>query len=62
MDVTSELMKSTLIGKEVYLRVMGGSMKQLVNNNKKEIKQYTKLDLEEIEKVTYLYEFDRAVQ
>jgi predicted alpha/beta-fold hydrolase len=55
-------MKSTLIGKEVYLRVMGGSMKQLVNNNKKEIKQYTKLDLEEIEKVTYLYEFDRAVQ
>lgn len=55
-------MQSSLIGKQVYLRVMGSSMKQLVVNNEKEIKQHTNLDLDEISKVTYLFEFDRAVQ
>lgn len=37
-------------------------MKQLIRNNEKEIKKHTNLDLEAIQNVTYLHEFDREVQ
>ena len=56
------MLESSLIGKEVYLRVMGTAMKDLIERHKKELEQYSDLDLEAIKKVTYLYEFDRAVQ
>ncbi|KAJ3498226.1 hypothetical protein NLG97_g1284 [Lecanicillium saksenae] len=62
LDCTSKLMQSTFIGREVYLRVMGTSMKQLIATHETEIKQYTKLDLEAISNVTYLHDFDREVQ
>ncbi|KAJ4147980.1 hypothetical protein LMH87_002471 [Akanthomyces muscarius] len=62
LDCTSKLMQSTLIGRELYLRVMGSSMKQLIANHKKELTEHTNLDLEAIQKVTYLHDFDREVQ
>ncbi|KAJ6783781.1 hypothetical protein PWT90_04384 [Aphanocladium album] len=62
LDCTTKLMQSTLIGRELYLRVMGSSMKQLIATHKTEIKKYTTIDPDAVAKVTYLYEFDRAVQ
>lgn len=37
-------------------------MKALIANHKKELEQYTDLDMQAIENVTYLHEFDREVQ
>ncbi len=37
-------------------------MKQLIANHKKELTEHTNLDLEAIQKVTYLHDFDREVQ
>lgn len=37
-------------------------MKRLINAHKKTLLGHTKLDFEKIDRVTYLYEFDRAVQ
>lgn len=38
------------------------SMRQLARNNQKAIESYTPLDYEHLQSITYLYEFDRAVQ
>ncbi|EJP68519.1 hypothetical protein MY5147_002777 [Beauveria neobassiana] len=62
LDCASKLMQSTFIGRELYLRVMGSSMKQLIANHKEEIKKHTNLDLEAIKRITYLHDFDREVQ
>ena len=37
-------------------------MKQLIETHKTELAKFTNLDLESMQKVTYLNEFDRAVQ
>lgn len=37
-------------------------MKELVATHKKEIEEFTNVDLAAVENVTYLYEFDRQVQ
>ncbi|KAK5993422.1 Monoacylglycerol lipase [Cladobotryum mycophilum] len=62
LEVSSKVLGNSLIGKEVYLRAMGMSMKQLVETHRKELKQFTNLDLDSIDKITYLFEFDREVQ
>lgn len=38
------------------------SMKQLINGHREAMEKYTKLDLERLNNVTYLDEFDREVQ
>ncbi|GAW25415.1 putative alpha beta fold family [Rosellinia necatrix] len=38
------------------------SLRTLVNNHKEEIAKYSEVSLEELAKVKYLYEFDRAYQ
>lgn len=37
-------------------------MKQLAAAHKKELQEYTDLDVEAIQKVTYLHDYDREVQ
>lgn len=37
-------------------------MKQLINGHKEEVQKHTNLDLERLQNVTYLWEFDREVQ
>jgi uncharacterized protein len=37
-------------------------MKRLINKHKEAVLKWTKLDFEAIQKVKYLYEFDREVQ
>lgn len=44
------------------LTVLLVAMKNLVSTHKEALKKYTDLDLPSLEKVTYLYDFDREVQ
>lgn len=37
-------------------------MKKLILRHKESVSKFTNLDFEAIDKVTYLFEFDRAVQ
>ncbi|QLI65538.1 uncharacterized protein G6M90_00g003590 [Metarhizium brunneum] len=62
LEISSKMLQNRFIGKEVYLRVMGFAMKNLVSTHKEALKKYTDLDLPSLEKVTYLYDFDREVQ
>lgn len=87
LEVANICLQNSLLGKEVYQRVMGSAcrevrgdffwthscltnvlcclanMKKLITRHKDSISKYTQaLDFEAISKVTYLYEFDRAVQ
>ena len=45
LEVSSKMLQGTLLGREVYLRVLGGSMKKLVALHKDELEKYTKLDV-----------------
>ena len=38
------------------------SMKSLIQTHKKEIDDFTNIDVEAVMKTTYLYEFDREIQ
>ncbi|KAH8908868.1 AB-hydrolase YheT [Coniochaeta sp. PMI_546] len=62
LEVSSKALLRTLLGKEVYQRVMGTNMNKLINSHKESILKHTNLDWDHINNVTYLYEFDRAVQ
>ncbi|KAK4219699.1 Alpha/Beta hydrolase protein [Rhypophila decipiens] len=62
LDVTNKALQRTFLGKEVYQRVMGSNMKKLINCHKESLVGKTKLDFDAIDRLTYLYEFDRAVQ
>ncbi|KAK3325755.1 Alpha/Beta hydrolase protein [Apodospora peruviana] len=62
LDVTNKALQRSLLGKHVYQRVMGTNMKKLTAYHKESFMKYTNLDLGKIERLTYLYEFDREVQ
>ncbi|KAL2760778.1 hypothetical protein ACRALDRAFT_2039341 [Sodiomyces alcalophilus JCM 7366] len=62
LEAACKSLKRTFLGNEVYQRVMGTSMKQLVLGHKDSLSKYTQLNFNRIENVTYLYEFDREVQ
>ncbi|KJZ75012.1 hypothetical protein HIM_05498 [Hirsutella minnesotensis 3608] len=61
LDISSKILQGTFMGKEVYLRTMGGTMREMALSHKKELELYSNLDIPAIEKSTYLYDFDRAV-
>ncbi|KAI0157807.1 carboxylesterase-like protein [Xylariaceae sp. FL1272] len=62
LEVGSKVLKSTWIGHEIYQKALGSSLRQLANNHKEEIEKYTNVDMSELFRVKYLYEFDRAYQ
>ncbi|KAK0383814.1 hypothetical protein NLU13_9725 [Sarocladium strictum] len=62
LDVSSKTLQSTLIGREVYLRVMGSSMRELADLHTEPLTKYTSIDMEYLKTCTYLHEFDAAVQ
>jgi predicted alpha/beta-fold hydrolase len=62
LELSSKLLQNSFVGREVYLRVMGTALKTLVRTHKKELEEYSTLDLEAIDRTTYLTEFDREVQ
>ncbi|KEY71582.1 hypothetical protein S7711_06043 [Stachybotrys chartarum IBT 7711] len=62
LEVSSKMLMNSFIGREVYLRIMGTALKELVKTHERELEMFSNLDLDAISKVTYLNEFDRAVQ
>ncbi|SPQ21951.1 89b5dc8d-18be-4aca-8569-8b15292d1f69 [Thermothielavioides terrestris] len=62
LEVSNKALQRTLLGKQVYSRVMGSNMKKLINMHKDTVLKHTNLDFDRIQKVTYLHEFDREVQ
>ncbi|TQN74660.1 putative esterase [Colletotrichum shisoi] len=62
LEVANKALKRNFLGREVYQRVMGTSMKQLIADHKEEVQKHANLDLERIQNLTYLWEFDREVQ
>jgi uncharacterized protein len=62
LEVSSIALQNTYLGREVYLRVMGGNMKRLLEKHTAQIAKNSKVNLEEAMKVKYLHEFDRVVQ
>lgn len=62
LEVSSLALQRTYIGRELYSKTMGTSMRKLFDIHRDEIIKNTALDIERIEKVKYLHEFDREVQ
>ncbi|GAO19775.1 hypothetical protein UVI_02044210 [Ustilaginoidea virens] len=66
LEVSSKILQNRLIGREVYLRIMGmhpvAALRGLVETQKDALLKYSNLDLPSIAKVKYLHEFDREVQ
>ena len=62
LDLGSAALKRSLIGHELYLRVMGTNMKGLFNQHRDQILKNPKINAAAVEKAVYLYEFDREVQ
>ncbi|KAJ5699639.1 hypothetical protein N7536_002652 [Penicillium majusculum] len=62
LDIGSLMLQSTWIGKEVYSRTMGTSMKKLFEAHVDQVSTNPRIDVDAIRKITYLHEFDRALQ
>ncbi|KAI0598039.1 Alpha/Beta hydrolase protein [Biscogniauxia sp. FL1348] len=63
LEVSNKMLETTYIGREVYLRTLGNSLRTLALRHRAEIEKYNAdIDLAEIFRVRYLYEFDRAYQ
>lgn len=62
LEISNKALQRTLLGKEIYQRVMGTNMRNLITLHKESILKHTQLDWDRIQNVKYLYEFDREVQ
>ncbi|KAK4127932.1 AB-hydrolase YheT [Parathielavia appendiculata] len=62
LEVANKALQRTLLGKQVYSRVMGTNMKKLINLHKDAVLTHTNLNFDQIQNVTFLHEFDREVQ
>ncbi|KAI2791794.1 hypothetical protein POX_c04673 [Penicillium oxalicum] len=62
LDVSSVNLVSSWLGKEVYSKTMGSSMKRLFEAHVDQVSKNPRIDVEAIRKTTYLHEFDRAIQ
>lgn len=62
LEVSSLALQRTYIGLNLYSKTMGTSMRKLFDLHRDEIVKNTALDISRIEKVKYLFEFDREVQ
>lgn len=62
LDISSADLQRTFMGLNVYSKTMGMNMKRLFEEHVDEISKNPRIDVEEVRRVTYLHEFDRAVQ
>ncbi|KKK21736.1 hypothetical protein ARAM_005692 [Aspergillus rambellii] len=62
LEISSMALQSSFMGLQVYSRVMGISMKKLFEQHSEEISKHPRVDAEAIRSITYLHEFDRALQ
>jgi uncharacterized protein len=62
LEVSSLALQRTFLGLHVYSRAMGTNMKKLFETHVDQISKNTRIDVDKVRKVRYLYEFDRDVQ
>ncbi|KAK0652880.1 Alpha/Beta hydrolase protein [Cercophora newfieldiana] len=62
LEISNKALTRSMIGHHVYQRVMGTNMKKLIANHRDAVEKYTKLDYDQIQRITRLHEFDREVQ
>lgn len=62
LDVSNLALQRTWLGRNVYSRAMGTNLKKLYHIHKDTILRNPAINAEEVEKVRFLYEFDRAIQ
>jgi len=62
LEISNKALQRSTLGLHVYQKVMGTNMKNLIKRHKEAVLEHTKLDLDRIQNLTYLYEFDREVQ
>ncbi|KAJ5570273.1 uncharacterized protein N7459_009703 [Penicillium hispanicum] len=62
LDVSSVTLQQTWIGREMYSKTMGTSMKKLFEAHVDQVATNPRIDVETVRSSTYLHEFDRALQ
>ncbi|KAI9934105.1 hypothetical protein ASPWEDRAFT_105427 [Aspergillus wentii DTO 134E9] len=62
LEISSVEMLRTWMGREVYSKTMGRSMKRLFENHVDEVSKNPRVDVKTVRSITYLHEFDRALQ
>ncbi|KAK0754955.1 Alpha/Beta hydrolase protein [Schizothecium vesticola] len=62
LEISNKALQRSTLGLHVYQKVMGTNMKKLIEQHKEAVLEHTKLDLDRIQNLKYLYEFDREVQ
>ncbi|KAL2871287.1 putative hydrolase, alpha/beta fold family [Aspergillus lucknowensis] len=62
LEISSVALQSSFMGLEVYSRAMGTSMKHLFEQHAEEVTKNRRINAEEVRGITYLHEFDRALQ
>ncbi|TKA24144.1 hypothetical protein B0A50_06884 [Salinomyces thailandicus] len=62
LEPSNLALQRTWLGLEIYSKTMGNNMRRLFETHREEILKNTSLREEEIVKLKYLHEFDRAVQ
>ncbi|MCJ1446779.1 MAG: hypothetical protein MMC23_007286 [Stictis urceolatum] len=62
LDVANLALQRSWIGKEVYSKAMGSNMRKLFEDHMEQLKKNPRIDVEEVQKIKYLHEFDRALQ
>ncbi|KAF2711055.1 AB-hydrolase YheT [Pleomassaria siparia CBS 279.74] len=62
LEVCNVVMKRSLIGLHVYMKVMGGNMMGLFKRHREQILKNEEIDEERVNECKYLFEFDRVIQ
>lgn len=62
LDVSNLALQRSWFRREVYARAMGTNLKKLYAQHKDSILGISAIDPEEVDRVRYLHEFDRAIQ
>ncbi|KAF4977640.1 hypothetical protein FZEAL_5862 [Fusarium zealandicum] len=62
LEVSSKILQNSYVGKEVYLRVMGSALKELIRTHRQELEKFSKIDVDAVLDTTYVNEFDRLTQ
>ncbi|MCJ1322642.1 hypothetical protein MMC15_007991 [Xylographa vitiligo] len=62
LEVGSLALQRTWVGREVYSRAMGTSMRKLFETHEEQIAKNPRVDVEKVRGIRYLHEFDRELQ
>ncbi|KAM5361096.1 hypothetical protein ACJZ2D_013307 [Fusarium nematophilum] len=62
LEISSKMLQSTYVGREVYSRKMSLALKELLRAHREELKRWSAIDVDAALKATYLNEFDRLIQ